>query len=180
MNTIIYQRRNSSGTVRSDMALTDDQRGPRAAWLANGRKKIFGSGEGGLEKLAAWLGERGLYRAPDTIKGWEASEQRAPIPSDIVEALEELFGPAPMPKRPVSVEDLIAALAAMVREVLDEVRAIRAAIAPPPMPPRVPDPGTLPEAQAATAAVPPDLGAVEAEFRRASGAAPRRRRKRPA
>jgi len=159
------------------MALTDEQRGPRAAWLSHGRRRIFGSGEGGLEKLAAWLGERGLYRAPDTIKGWEASEQRAPIPSDIVSALEELFGPAPMPKRPISAEDLIAAFTALVRDVLAEVSAIRAVVAPPPMPPTEDDLGVMREGIAAIDVVTADQ-AGEAEADRPTGArgdGPRRR-----
>lgn len=100
------------------MALTDEQRGPRAAWLARHRKARFGQGEAGLAALAEALRERGAYRAPDTIKGWESGDERAPIPPDIVPHLEAIFGePAPVPKRPVTPEEVVAALAAQTAAI---------------------------------------------------------------
>lgn len=84
------------------MALTDDQRGKRAAWLYHHRVARFGKGEGGLEALAA---------EPDTIKGWEASEERSPIPPEIVPHLEAIFDDAyPAATRPVTIDQLVAVL----------------------------------------------------------------------
>jgi hypothetical protein len=93
------------------MALTDEQRGARAAWLYHHRVAQFGPGAGGQQALAEELRQRGLYRAPETIKGWEASDERSPIPPELVPVLEEIFRDhAPMPKRVVTMEDVVAAM----------------------------------------------------------------------
>lgn len=108
---------NFRGNIRA-MALTDEQRGPRAAWLRRHRKARFGSGDGGLAKLSSVLGERGLYRSPVTIKGWEASDERSPIPAEMLPALEEIFGePAPRPRPVTGSAELVAAVWAQVEAI---------------------------------------------------------------
>ncbi len=104
------------------MALTDEQRGPRAAWLRLHRTKDYGSGDGGLEKLSTALRLRGIERSPTTIKGWEASDERSPIPEDILPVLEELFGEKAPPRAPTALAgDIVAALREQTRAINDLV-----------------------------------------------------------
>ena len=108
------------------MALTDTQRGPRAAWLYHGRVDKFGSGAGGQKKLADALGTKGNYRAPDTIKGWEAG--KAPIPDTLVPTLEILLGQqAPPPVRMITPEDIVGALDRQTAAISDLVTEMRLA-----------------------------------------------------
>lgn len=110
------------------MALTDEQRGPRAAWLYRHRVARFGSGAGGLAALGEELRGRGAFRAPDTIKGWEAG--KSPIPADVVPHLEEVFrDEIPVPTRPVSQADLIAALAAQTAAITELIALVRPLVA---------------------------------------------------
>lgn len=110
------------------MALTDEQRGPRAAWLYHHRVARFGSGVSGQEKLAAELRARGAYRAPDTIKGWEASDERSPISPDVLPHLEAIFDDkAPAPKRAITSEDVVSALAAQTEAITALVEELRLA-----------------------------------------------------
>lgn len=103
------------------VALSDDQRGPRAAWLRRHRIPRFGTGDGGLVKLSKALLELGLDRSWSTIKGWESSDERSPIPPDALPYLEQLFGEsAPRPYVAPSTPELIAAIDALVQTIRDE------------------------------------------------------------
>jgi hypothetical protein len=115
------------------MSKSDEARGPRATWLKSFRTARFGRGDGGLAALADALGKRGQYRAPGTIRGWEADDAKAPIPAEILPLLEDLFGtPAPAPRQEITSPDLAAAIreqaaaidreAAAVRELAAEIR----------------------------------------------------------
>lgn len=108
------------------MALTDAARGPRAAWLRRNRRERFGSGEGGLAKLSDALRQQGLDRSPTTIKGWESSDDRSPIPPDVLPVLERLFGePAPRPTSTSTTPELVSALHAQTQALTDLVQEIR-------------------------------------------------------
>lgn len=112
------------------MALTEEQRGPRASWLRKHRLAKFGSGEGGLAKLSAALKRLGLDRSTATIKGWESSDERSPIPPDALPYLEELFGePAPRPVVAATPGEMVAALrdqTAALTALAEEIRLSRA------------------------------------------------------
>lgn len=113
---------------RRGMALTDEQRGPRAAWLYRHRVARFGSGAGGLTALSEELRSRGAFRAPDTIKGWEAG--KSPIPADAVPPLEAIFrDEIPVPPKPVSQADLVAALAAQTAAITELIALVRPLVA---------------------------------------------------
>lgn len=73
------------------MALTDDQVGPRAAWLRRHRKRKYGTGDGGLVALAKAMRELGFDRSWSTYKGWESSDERSPIPPEAEPYLEQVF-----------------------------------------------------------------------------------------
>lgn len=108
------------------MALTDEARGPRAAWLRRNRRERFGSGEGGLAKLSDALRQQGLDRSPTTIKGWESSDERSPIPPDALPVLERLFGePAPRPVSNATSPELVSALHAQTQALADLVIELR-------------------------------------------------------
>jgi hypothetical protein len=112
------------------MALTDEQRGTRAAWLRRHRIARFGSGQGGLAALSEELRVRGAFRGPETIKGWEASDDRSPIPVDVVPHLVEIFGdPYPAPLKPVTTADLVAALAAQTQAITELIALVRPLVA---------------------------------------------------
>lgn len=110
------------------MALTDAQRGPRASWLRRHRLLTYGSGVGGLQKLSAALRARGIDRSPDTIKGWESSDDRSPIPPDVLPALEDLFGEAaPRPLVTATAPELVSALLAQADAISALVVELREA-----------------------------------------------------
>lgn len=107
------------------MALSDEQRGPRAAWIRRNRLRLYGYGDGGLDKFSKALGSLGIVRSPATLKGWESSDERSPVPEDLVPVLETLFDdPAPKPLQQVSQADLIAALSAQTEAMNTLARQI--------------------------------------------------------
>lgn len=111
------------------MAKTDEQRGPRAAWLRRHRIAKYGTGDGGLASLSAALKKRGLDRSPTTIKGWESSDDRSPVPADVLPDLEALFGdPAPGPAGPdVTAEALLGVMRAQTEAITELVKELRLA-----------------------------------------------------
>lgn len=110
------------------VALTDEQRGPQAAWLNRHIKARFGRGEAALRGLADELEKRGVRREPETIKGWIASQYRSPIPPEIRPHLEELFNDK-LPAAGVSgngelveaLRDQTVAISALVDQIRDLV-----------------------------------------------------------
>lgn len=111
------------------MALTDDQVGPRAAWLRRHRKRKYGAGDPGLVALAKAMRDLGFERAWQTYKGWETSDERSPIQAEAEPYLERLFGePVPDPRPIGTGGDVAAAITAQTEtltKLLDELRQER-------------------------------------------------------
>lgn len=103
------------------MALTDEQRGPRAAWLRRHRIARFGSGDGGLVTLAAAVKTLGFDRSWQTYKGWESSDVRSPIPPEAEPYLSRLFD-EPVPKAAVPIDT---SLAGAISDLAKELRWMR-------------------------------------------------------
>lgn len=110
------------------MALTDEQRGPRASYL-NRHLKRYGTGDGALKKLAADMEAIGFSRSWSTYKGWVSSDERSPIPPEAEPYFLRLFGePVPPSRTPAPTQaELIAALSAQTSAITDLVNELRLA-----------------------------------------------------
>lgn len=108
------------------MALTDEQRGPRAAYL-NRHLKRYGTGDAALKKLAADMERLGFSRSWSTYKGWVSSDDRSPIPPEAEPYFLKLFNePVPPPRAPAATQaELIAALAAQTKAINDLVAVLQ-------------------------------------------------------
>lgn len=115
--------------MRGLMALTDEQVGPRAAWLRRHRKRKYGTGDGGLVALAKAMRDLGFDRSWSTYKGWESSDERSPIQPEAEPYLEQLFRePVPAPRVPLTGGDVAAAIdrqTAVISELVTYLRETR-------------------------------------------------------